>query len=492
MPEIAVNASPQGPKARARAMSRLVLLPRPDAAPVATAGARRRPLGRKALPLLDTLVAAALALWVFGSPVVAAVYAALTPLAVGTLVGYRNPPIGPWAVIRAVLRLSIAPLVAGWAAATIVLGRGLGLENSHMLTLWALTTLAWIVTRLLVVRAERRRPERVVVVGSGDLTGWLGSALMQHGNGRFNVVGYLDDEPPMSRDHVAGVPHLGGVEELEDLLALDGVDRLVVGFSSQPDERMLELLRDCDKYGVHVDIVPRLFQYLGRAPRTYALGGVPIMTVPPRREGSFEQVLKRAIDIVAASSALVLVAPVFVAVALAIKLSDRGPVFYGQRRIGQGGRPFRIWKFRSMSVDADRHDAMKVAALRHGKVSIGDAVAAIKHERDPRVTRIGQFLRETSIDELPQLWNVVRGEMSLVGPRPLRDFEVESLSSWEQRRHLKRPGITGLWQVAGRSNVSWAERMHLDYTYVRHWSLSDDLEILARTVPAVLARDGAR
>jgi lipopolysaccharide/colanic/teichoic acid biosynthesis glycosyltransferase len=202
--------------------------------------------------------------------------------------------------------------------------------------------------------------------------------------------------------------------------------------------------------------------------------------------------MKRGIDVIGAALALVMALPVLIAVAVAVRSQDRGPILFRQRRVGQDGREFSILKFRTMRVDADKLDADNVAALRTGVASIAETVAAIKDKGDPRVTRVGDFLRRTSLDELPQLWNVLRGDMSLVGPRPLRDFEVDSLSPWEQRRHSKRPGITGLWQVAGRSDVSWQERMHLDYTYVRHWSLSDDLEILARTVPAVLARDGAR
>jgi undecaprenyl-phosphate galactose phosphotransferase len=144
-----------------------------------------------------------------------------------------------------------------------------------------------------------------------------------------------------------------------------------------------------------------------------------------------------------------------------------------------------------MRRDADKLDCGTIQRLLDGEASIGEAVASIKETDDPRITRVGRFMRKTSLDELPQLLNVLRGDMSLVGPRPLRAFEVESLSDWELTRQLERPGITGLWQVSGRSATSWDERMQLDYSYVRHWTLAEDVEILARTLPSVLSRDGA-
>ena len=164
---------------------------------------------------------------------------------------------------------------------------------------------------------------------------------------------------------------------------------------------------------------------------------------------------------------------------------------FRQQRVGARGRPFRVLKFRSMVNDADPIGDEHIADLVTGDVDIHEVTSKLKEVDDPRITRVGRFLRKTSLDELPQLVNVLKGEMSLVGPRPLRDFEVDSLEGWQRRRIDAPPGMTGLWQVSGRSDIGWDERMQLDYQYVRYWSLTGDLQILARTIPAVLARRGA-
>jgi FlaA1/EpsC-like NDP-sugar epimerase len=187
-------------------------------------------------------------------------YGLVAPIVIATLVGYRTPPIGAWAMLRTTLRLCLAPLVTGWVATTVALGTGAGLDNRHRLSLWGLTVGIWIAARLLIIGAERRRPSRVVVLGSGTLADWLAGSLRRQGSGRFEILGFVDDDPRPGTK----VKHLGGITDLEDLLAAGGVDRLLVGFSSQPDEHTLELLRDCDEHGVHVDIVPRLFEFLGR------------------------------------------------------------------------------------------------------------------------------------------------------------------------------------------------------------------------------------
>jgi exopolysaccharide biosynthesis polyprenyl glycosylphosphotransferase len=286
--------------------------------------------------------------------------------------------------------------------------------------------------------------------------------------------------------------HLGRLSQLESLILTRAVDRLVVAFSHTPDADTVEVLRRCDGLGVRVDVVPRLFDLLGPRTRSYALGSVPIMSVAGRGGRRVQRAGKRTLDVVGALLLLALASPLLGLVAVAIRLEGRGPIFFAQERVGRRGRRFRILKFRSMVVDADGSDAGTRAAVLDGGTTIAEAVAEIKADGDPRITRVGTFIRKTSLDELPQLWNVVRGDMSLVGPRPLRPFEVDALDGWQLARQLPRPGMTGLWQVSGRSRVEWDERMQLDYAYVRHWSLVDDLEILARTVPAVVAGDGAK
>jgi len=224
----------------------------------------------------------------------------------------------------------------------------------------------------------------------------------------------------------------------------------------------------------------------------HMVGELPVVRVRPQRSGAMAQAAKRVTDLALAAALLVAFSPIMALVALLIACDDGRPIIYRQRRIGRAGREFEIWKFRTMVRDADDQGMRAIAGLIDGDLAVADAVAALKPEADPRLTRVGALLRRTSVDELPQLWNVVRGDMSLVGPRPLREFEVEALHAWQLVRQNVRPGMTGLWQVLGRSSIPWDQRMQLDYTYVRHWSPVADLRILALTLPAVLRRHGAR
>jgi lipopolysaccharide/colanic/teichoic acid biosynthesis glycosyltransferase len=248
---------------------------------------------------------------------------------------------------------------------------------------------------------------------------------------------------------------------------------------------------------VEVDIVPRFFDLVGPAPRTQELGGMALVEVPALGLGPAQRTVKRALDVVVAATALALLLPVMLLIAAGVALTSGVPVLFRQQRVGRNGRGFAILKFRTMRNDADTEGVARLAAEADlggadlGTAGVASVVRALKAASSSRVTPFGEFLRRTSLDELPQLWNIVRGDMSLVGPRPLRPFEVAALADWQLARQDLRPGLTGLWQVLGRSDIEWDERMQLDYDYVSHWSLAGDLRILARTLPAVLRRDGA-
>lgn len=200
--------------------------------------------------------------------------------------------------------------------------------------------------------------------------------------------------------------------------------------------------------------------------------------------GPLGQLVKRGVDLTAATTLLVLLAPVFLALAVLVRCTSRGPAFYGQTRVGRGGREFTVWKFRSMHTDAPR----LLAALADRNEATGPL---FKMRDDPRVTRCGRWMRRLSLDELPQLINVVAGQMSLVGPRPALPAEVAGYEPHVHRRHLVRPGLTGLWQVSGRSDLDWEEAVRLDLRYVDHWSVRLELSIVLRTLPAVLGGRGA-
>jgi exopolysaccharide biosynthesis polyprenyl glycosylphosphotransferase len=291
-------------------------------------------------------------------------------------------------------------------------------------------------------------------------------------------------DAPVRANDLASRSRLGELDDLHEVIDWLRVDRVIVAFTPAADSQLVQLLRSYASRPIRVEVVPRLFDLVrGQA---QSLGDLPLLEASPSRPCLAERACKRALDAAGAFLLLVVLAPVFALVALAVWLDDRGPVLFRQTRIGRAGRPFEIVKFRTMVRDADELGLERVDGL-----TIDDAVKELKQEDDPRTTRVGSFLRRASLDELPQLVNVLRGEMSLVGPRPLRPFEVEALTAWQSERQDVLPGITGLWQVLGRSDISWPERMQLDYRYVRHWSVAEDLRILASTPAAVFQKRGA-
>ena len=217
-----------------------------------------------------------------------------------------------------------------------------------------------------------------------------------------------------------------------------------------------------------------------------------MLTIKGHAECVLQRHVKRWFDVAAAATILVVTALPCLVIAVLIKRHDHGPVLFRQRRIGKDGKPFDVLKFRTMVAGADAVGDERIAGIDGVNMTVADAVTALKPHDDPRVTRVGRILRASSLDELPQLVNVLKGDMSLIGPRPLRDFEVDSLAGWERDRLTVRPGMTGLWQVSGRSAVEWEERVGMDYLYVRHWSLAGDMRILCDTIPALLGRRGAQ
>jgi exopolysaccharide biosynthesis polyprenyl glycosylphosphotransferase len=237
-------------------------------------------------------------------------------------------------------------------------------------------------------------------------------------------------------------------------------------------------LQDCN---VQVDIVPRLFEVLGTNAQFHTIEGVPLVGLATPRLSRSSRSLKRSFDLVGAVAGLVVLAPFLAITALCIKLDSRGPVFFRQVRMGAGEQPFRVFKFRTMVDDAEQLKG----DVAHLNMHVNDDPRMFKVPNDPRVTRVGAFLRRTRIDELPQLLNVLNGEMSLVGPRPLILDEDQYVVSWARRRLKLKPGMTGLWQVLGASDIPFDEMTKLDYVYVTNWSLREDLRLILLTLPAL-------
>jgi len=279
---------------------------------------------------------------------------------------------------------------------------------------------------------------------------------------------------------------LGGPGDLAEIVDTLRVDRVLVAFSSAPHEETLELVRSLQDAPVHIDIVPRLFDVVGPRAEIRTLEGLPLVGLPVARLSRSSALLKRAYDLVLAGIGLVLLAPLFLIVTIAIKLDSSGPVFFRQTRIGARNEPFTIIKFRTMVENAEGLKSQLAHLNKH--LLNGSDPRMFKIASDPRCTRVGRILRRYSIDELPQLVNVLKGQMTVVGPRPLIPEEHVHVRGWAERRLRLKPGVTGLWQVLGRDDIPFEEMIALDYLYVAEWSLLGDLKLTLQTVPVLFRR----
>jgi exopolysaccharide biosynthesis polyprenyl glycosylphosphotransferase len=331
--------------------------------------------------------------------------------------------------------------------------------------------------------------QNTIIVGAGDVGQAIARKILKHQEFGMNLVGFVDARPKERSGDLGHLRLLGGIDEIPDLVRLLDVERVIVAFSNDASEDTVLLLRDLSELEVQVDIVPRFFDVLSPAVDIHSLEGVPLIGLRPPRLSRSSAILKRWLDLFGAVVGLVLLTPLFVVIAVAIKLESPGPVFFRQTRIGRGDGTFRIIKFRTMVANADARKP-EIAHLNKHARNGGDP-RMFKVVRDPRVTRVGRVLRRFSLDELPQLLNVLRGVMSLVGPRPLIPDEDVYVDDWGRRRLSLRPGMTGLWQVLGRSAISFEEMVSFDYVYVTSWSLWNDCQLLLRTVPAVLRGDAS-
>jgi exopolysaccharide biosynthesis polyprenyl glycosylphosphotransferase len=285
-------------------------------------------------------------------------------------------------------------------------------------------------------------------------------------------------------DRSPGFPILGTVAELRDVIHEVGAECVFVAASALSAGEMGYVSKAVRLEGVEVRVTATLPEVLSSRVAVQSLGGVTALSLRPVRLTGTQAVVKRVFDVVIATLGAVVLSPVFLISALAVKLSSPGPVLFRQVRVGHRGRPFTMLKFRTMRVGADA--MVEDLRLRHG---VDDLM--FKLHDDPRVTRVGRFLRRWSIDELPQLLNVIRGDMSLVGPRPLPERDYERLEDWHRKRYLVLPGMTGLWQVSGRSELDFDELVRLDFLYLERWSVWLDMAIILRTIPAVIRAKGA-
>ncbi|MGH8983318.1 MAG: sugar transferase [Acidimicrobiia bacterium] len=334
-----------------------------------------------------------------------------------------------------------------------------------------------------VLRRLRRRGhllEGAVILGAGGIGVELARIFEEHPEYGVRPLGFLDcvhDELPL--------PLLGDVDSLGPLLDRGGIHRVIVAFGPSREADLVNVLRTAVQYNVELHIVPRFFDVGAAAgPDTDDVRGIPLQRVRRAALRLKAEWLKRAVDIVVSGALLILAAPVMLVIAVLVRLTSRGPVFFSQNRVGQGSRVFRMHKFRTMIQDAEADlDRLRHLNERDGLV--------FKIRDDPRCTTVGRWLRRFSLDELPQLWHVFIGDMSLVGPRPALPSEVSRYDQDARWRLLVKPGLTGLWQVSGRSDLPWSESLRLDLYYIYNWTPALDLAVLGRTFSAVLRRQGA-
>jgi exopolysaccharide biosynthesis polyprenyl glycosylphosphotransferase len=335
----------------------------------------------------------------------------------------------------------------------------------------------WLTGVMLRAAGYRRR---AVLVGTGKHIGDVAHALSDVPHSQLEVVGFLSPRALPAN----GLRPLGSLSDLEEVLATERIDEVIIADPDFPQVEAVELVDQCHQCGVRVRLAPSTMEILIHRAEFVPGQSVPLFELgPPVFEG-VDFALKRAFDIVCATLTLILLSPLLLVIVLAVRLSSRGPIVFRSTRRGIGQRPFACLKFRTMYSDAE--------AQQDDLEQLNEASGALfKIRDDPRLTRVGRVLRRFSLDELPQLVNVLRGEMSLVGPRPLPQRDYDMLEDWHRKRYLVLPGITGLWQVSGRSELDFDDLVHLDFIYLEHWSLALDLTILLKTVPAVLSRRGA-
>jgi len=325
----------------------------------------------------------------------------------------------------------------------------------------------------------------VLVAGTGGMARGHVGELESHPEWGVEVAGFLAESPAVRLDRVDGRPVLGSIEDLARLLESHVVDEVHVAVSRRTLERIDGLLAVCDEQGVAVRVVLNQLNRLNSQASLSRVGGIPVLALTSSPQDPISLLLKRALDIAASFFALLVALPlVLLPSMLLVRLTSPGPAIFRQKRVGRSGRIFTLFKLRTMSADAEA-----VRGALEGKNEMDGPAFKIKN--DPRVTPVGRVLRKLSIDELPQLWNVLRGDMSLVGPRPPLPSEVAKYERWQRRRLSMRPGLTCIWQVSGRNAVNFQRWMEMDLEYIDNWSLGLDLKIILKTIPTVLGARGA-
>ncbi len=382
--------------------------------------------------------------------------------------------------------------IVGVAILTVLIFGLRPLAQSRLMLIYAavLIVVCTGTIRLIDAYLFRRRLKRgtgithTVIVGAGEVGRAVMRNIIAEPDMGLRVVGFLDDDPEKQAEPIGRFEPLGGTESLQDVLQTHRIDGAILALPWQSREKIIQLVDQCEAAGVRARIVPDLFQMSLNRVDIGSLNGIPLIDVRAPIIRGWSRRAKRAMDVGIAAAMFVIASPLLAIIAIAIRLETPGPVLYRQPRLGREGRLFTLYKFRSMREGADLE--------RPSLLDLNEAIGPIfKMRNDPRLTNVGRTIRRLSLDELPQLWNVLLGDMSLVGPRPPMPVEVSQYKDWHRSRLDIAPGLTGLWQVSGRSKLTFDEMVMLDLFYAENWSLGLDLKILLRTVPTVIVGTGA-
>lgn len=367
-----------------------------------------------------------------------------------------------------------------------------------VLTAFAFALASFVVLRVIPAKSvmlflSRRNIYRsnLLIVGGGAAARHVEESLRSDEIGGFNVVGFVDDGG--ANAGVPPKPFVGCLEELGRLVVATRADEILIAVDDTRYDRLVHIVERCLKTGKVVRIYSKVLDVIARKLNVEFYSAVPVIMLSEQSRRSRYARVKRSLDVTLAAIGLVVLSPIFLIVAIGIWLSSKGPIFFRQQRIGKGGVPFNFFKFRSMHVNTDdsQHKDYVTQFIASGRATNDDAIKIFKIQNDPRIFPFGRFIRKASLDEFPQLYNVLRGEMSLVGPRPCLPYEWECYEEWHRRRLQDLPGCTGLWQALGRSTVTFDEMVVLDLYYLSNASLWLDLKIVLHTLPVILFGRGA-
>jgi exopolysaccharide biosynthesis polyprenyl glycosylphosphotransferase len=382
--------------------------------------------------------------------------------------------IGTWLLfavghLAGIVHPSIGKLVTFWSLAIVAVASFRGLARS-------------------ICRLSDYYVQNTLIVGTGKVGQLIARKLLMHPEYGMNLVGFIDAQPRRRDPDLQSIAVLGTCRDVPEIARALDVDRVVIAFSGERHADLLRVVKELSPLDVRIDIVPRLFEGASPSVHLHLIEGLPLLGVPPPRLSRSSRLVKRALDAFASAFALVLLAPVLLLTAAAVKLDSHGPVLYRHRRVGRAGKDIDVLKFRTMHASfcrgsrygGDEAERMFADLLgRDGRQREFETTFKLKD--DPRITRLGRILRRTSLDELPQLVNVLRGDLSLVGPRAVTREELPRYGESVDALLAIRPGVTGYWQVNGRSRLSYEDRVRLDLAYVSGWSLALDVNILVKT-----------